>query len=34
MEPPRVWIGDIAEEQGLSTATVSNAIHGKTQKIG
>lgn len=29
----RVRIRDIAEELGLSTATVSNVIHGKTQKI-
>ena len=29
----RVRICDIAEELGLSTATVSNVIHGKTQKI-
>lgn len=29
----RVRIVDIAEELGLSTATVSNVIHGKTQKI-
>lgn len=33
MEPPRVRISDIAEELGLSTATVSNVIHGKTRKI-
>ena len=33
MEEPRVRICDIAEELGLSTATVSNVIHGKTQKI-
>ena len=33
MEPPRVRISDIAEELGLSTATVSNVIHGKTKKI-
>lgn len=30
---PRVTIRDIAEELGLSTATVSNVIHGKTQKV-
>lgn len=29
----RVRISDIAEELGLSTATVSNVIHGKTSKI-
>lgn len=29
----RVRIADIAEELGLSTATVSNVIHGKTKKI-
>lgn len=29
----RVRIRDIAEELGLSTATVSNVIHGKTRKI-
>ena len=29
----RVRIIDIAEELGLSTATVSNVIHGKTKKI-
>ena len=33
MEPPRVRISDIAQELGLSTATVSNVIHGKTKKI-
>lgn len=33
MEEPRVRIKDIAEELGLSTATVSNVIHGKTKKI-
>lgn len=33
MEPPRVRISDIAEELGLSTATISNVIHGKTSKI-
>ncbi len=29
----RVRIADIAEELGVSTATVSNVIHGKTRKI-
>lgn len=29
----RVTIRDIAEEMGVSTATVSNVIHGKTKKI-
>ena len=29
----RVRIVDIAEALGLSTATVSNVIHGKTSKI-
>lgn len=33
MEESRVRICDIAEELGLSTATVSNVIHGKTKKI-
>lgn len=33
MEKERVRIRDIAEELGLSTATVSNVIHGKTKKI-
>lgn len=33
MEERRVRISDIAEELGLSTATVSNVIHGKTKKI-
>lgn len=33
MEERRVRICDIAEELGLSTATVSNVIHGKTKKI-
>ena len=32
MEQERVTIRDIAEELGLSTATVSNVIHGKTGK--
>lgn len=29
----RVRIADIAQELGLSTATVSNVIHGKTKKV-
>ena len=29
----RVRICDIAEELGLSTATVSNVIHSKTNKV-
>ena len=33
MEQNQVRIADIAEALGLSTATVSNVIHGKTQKI-
>lgn len=33
MENGRVRIADIAEELGVSTATVSNVIHGKTKKI-
>lgn len=33
MSEGRVRIVDIAEELGLSTATVSNVIHGKTEKI-
>lgn len=33
MEDRRIRIVDIAEELGLSTATVSNVIHGKTKKI-
>lgn len=33
MKNERVRISDIAEELGLSTATVSNVIHGKTKKI-
>lgn len=32
-ESKRIRIIDIAEELGLSTATVSNVIHGKTKKI-
>lgn len=33
MQEKRVRIVDIADELGLSTATVSNVIHGKTKKI-
>lgn len=33
MTRERIRIVDIAEELGLSTATVSNVIHGKTKKI-
>ena len=33
MERGRVRIADIAKELGVSTATVSNVIHGKTKKI-
>ncbi|HEX3077720.1 MAG TPA: LacI family DNA-binding transcriptional regulator [Lachnospiraceae bacterium] len=33
MEERRVTIKDIADQLGLSTATVSNVIHGKTKKI-
>lgn len=33
MEQQRITIKDIAEELGLSTATVSNVIHGKTKKV-
>ena len=33
MEDKRVRISDIAQELGLSTATVSNVLHGKTRKI-
>lgn len=33
MENERIRIVDIADELGLSTATVSNVIHGKTRKI-
>lgn len=33
MKGDRIRIKDIAEELGLSTATVSNVIHGKTKKI-
>ena len=32
MEEKRVRISDIAQELGLSTATVSNVLHGKTKK--
>ena len=33
MDEQRVRIRDIADELGVSTATVSNVIHGKTQKV-
>lgn len=33
MDERRVRISDIAEELGVSTATVSNVIHGKTNKL-
>lgn len=33
MEDRRVTISDIADELGLSTATVSNVLHGKTNKV-
>lgn len=33
MEEKRVRISDIADELGLSTATVSNVLHGKTKKV-
>ena len=33
MAEDRITISDIAEELGLSTATVSNVIHGKTKKV-
>ncbi len=33
MDSGRIRIVDIAEELGVSTATVSNVIHGKTKKI-
>lgn len=33
MEQSRVRIVDIAQTLGLSTATVSNVIHGKTEKF-
>ena len=29
----RIRIADIADELGVSTATVSNVIHGKTKKV-
>ena len=32
MEQSRVRIVDIAQTLGLSTATVSNVLHGKTEK--
>lgn len=33
MKDERIRIADIAEELGLSTATVSNVLHGKTNKV-
>lgn len=33
MEQNKVRIADVAEELGLSTATVSNVLHGKTHKM-
>ena len=33
MEQNRVRIVDVADALGLSTATVSKVIHGKTEKI-
>ena len=33
MESRKIRIVDIAEELGVSTATVSNVIHGKTNKV-
>lgn len=33
MDEQRIRICDIAEELGLSTATISNVIHGKTKKV-
>lgn len=33
MEKERIRISDIADRLGVSTATVSNVIHGKTKKI-
>ncbi len=32
MKQHRVRIRDIVDELGLSTATVSNVLHGKTKK--
>ena len=32
-EHGRVRICDIAQELGVSTATVSNVLHGKTKKV-
>lgn len=32
MEDKRIRISDIADELGLSTATVSNVLHGKAGK--
>lgn len=33
MEQDRIRIVDVADALGLSTATVSKVIHGKTEKI-
>ena len=33
MEQSRIRIVDIAQTLGLSTATVSNVLHGKTEKL-
>ena len=33
MEENRITIKDIAEELGISTATVSNVLHGKKGKV-
>ncbi len=33
MKQNKVRIADVAEELGLSTATVSNVLHGKTNKM-
>ena len=33
VENERIRISDIAQELGLSTATVSNVIHGKTKML-
>ena len=33
MTQNRVRIVDVADALGLSTATISNVIHGKTEKI-